>query len=410
MSSPADPGGDFLANMLSDLLRLMPGGAGLPWPFAYQIAASAAIGDAADPNPDPPERIRLEQLSGIAELHVADVTGMKLSPSGQSPELVATSRAEWARRTLDSWKPVLDRLAPIVASGPLPGTPGESPSDLTEDVDGPADELSRLMGRFAGAMMPMMMALQVGSAAGHLARRTIGQYEVPLAPIHGGEILVVSGNLAEAADSWSLPKDDLAVWLCIHEMVYHAVLSRPHVAGRLADLVVAHAEHVRPDPLALQALAEGGDVGDPAAMMAALSDPSAFTTETSSAALQLIRSELDALTATMSGYVEYVTASVANRIIGTHAPIGEAMRRRRLGRGQGEKAAEQLFGLRVDQDQVDRGGRFVEGVLERSGDAELARLWIDESSLPTPAEVDAPGLWLARLEIDDASLGGGSGK
>ena len=29
----------------------------------------------------------------------------------------------------------------------------------------------------------------------------------------------------------------------------------------------------------------------------------------------------------------------------------------------------------------------------------LARLWVDAASLPTPPEVDAPGLWLARLEI-----------
>jgi len=50
---------------------------------------------------------------------------------------------------------------------------------------------------------------------------------------------------------------------------------------------------------------------------------------------------------------------------------------------------------------VDRGVAFVEGVIEREGEAGLARLWTSARALPTPAEVDAPGLWLARLEVDD---------
>ena len=37
------------------------------------------------------------------------------------------------------------------------------------------------------------------------------------------------------------------------------------------------------------------------------------------------------------------------------------------------------------------------GVLERDGD--LGRLWQSADLLPTPAEVDAPGLWLARIDL-----------
>jgi uncharacterized protein (DUF2342 family) len=28
-------------------------------------------------------------------------------------------------------------------------------------------------------------------------------------------------------------------------------------------------------------------------------------------------------------------------------------------------------------------------------------LWASDATLPTPAEIDAPGLWLARIEIDE---------
>jgi uncharacterized protein (DUF2342 family) len=112
-----------------------------------------------------------------------------------------------------------------------------------------------------------------------------------------------------------------------------------------------------------------------------------------------VRAELAALTSAIAGYAEQVTAHVASRLIGAHAPIGEAMRRRRMGRGEGERVAESLFGLKLDQEEIDRGEAFVTGVLDRSGELDLARLWVDERHLPTPAEVDAPGLWLARINL-----------
>jgi uncharacterized protein (DUF2342 family) len=41
----------------------------------------------------------------------------------------------------------------------------------------------------------------------------------------------------------------------------------------------------------------------------------------------------------------------------------------------------------------------VAGVLDRSGELQLAKMWADAANLPTPSEVDAPGLWLARLDL-----------
>jgi uncharacterized protein (DUF2342 family) len=66
---------------------------------------------------------------------------------------------------------------------------------------------------------------------------------------------------------------------------------------------------------------------------------------------------------------------------------------------EADKLIEQLLGLRLGQQTFDRGSAFVAGVLERAGEPGLARLWHDERSLPTPAEVDAPGLWLERIDL-----------
>ena len=46
-----------------------------------------------------------------------------------------------------------------------------------------------------------------------------------------------------------------------------------------------------------------------------------------------------------------------------------------------------------------RGKAFVQGVVDRAGDGGLAPAARPRSdAIPTPNEVDAPGLWLARLE------------
>jgi len=78
----------------------------------------------------------------------------------------------------------------------------------------------------------------------------------------------------------------------------------------------------------------------------------------------------------------------------------EALRRRRVETGEAERFVEKILGLNLTQEQVDRGVSFIGGVVERAGSKGLDRLWGNESNLPTPSEVDAPGLWLARLDLE----------
>jgi len=275
---------------------------------------------------------------------------------------------------------------------------GAEPADSADAGDA---DLAEMIGRWTSAMAPAMAAMQVGSVVGHLARRSLGQYDLPLPRASSNEILVVLGNLGRVAEEWSLPADDLRLWLCAHEMAFHAVLTRPHVAKRLEDLVVAHVRLVRPDPRDFEGLLQGIDPGSIPGLSQIMGDSSLAGDGDygPSPELEKVRAQLSCLTAAIAGYAEYVTSVVASRLIGGHAPIGEAMRRRRVGRGEGERVAESLFGLHLDQEDVDRGAAFVAGVLGRSGELDLARLWVDEKHLPTPAELAAPGLWLARINL-----------
>ncbi|MFT5203212.1 MAG: hypothetical protein ACI9C1_002609, partial [Candidatus Aldehydirespiratoraceae bacterium] len=60
---------------------------------------------------------------------------------------------------------------------------------------------------------------------------------------------------------------------------------------------------------------------------------------------------------------------------------------------------ERILGLELDRRQYDRGTAFVGGIVERAGNDGLNRLFAEPGNLPTPNEIDAPGLWLARIDL-----------
>ena len=387
-------GGGFFPGLFSDLLRLLRTEGPLQWDLALQLAHSVAGEGGADRNVDPVERIRLEELVRLADLAVADVTGMVTSTSGRTIGVVALAPPAWARRSLERWRPLLERVATALAPSSPPAVAGPG-----EEAGG---DLAAMLGQWTTALAPAMTALQIGSVVGHLARRTLGQYDLPLPRPGDDELAVVPENARRFAEDWSLDPVEVTLWLSVRDVATHAVLSRPHVAARLERLLVEHAARFRPDPSALEERLgdlPGGGLGDLGELTRLLGDPTALTEVAETPELARIRRELEALGAVLGGYVEWVTDTAAARLVSSRATIREAMRRRRVERGAEERVTEALFGLRLDQDQLDRGEAFVRGVLERGGHDELARLWMAEASLPTPAEVDAPGLWIERVNL-----------
>ncbi len=398
-SDPAFGMGGFLPGMLGDLMKLLKTDAPLQWDLAVQLAVAVATDNAAEANVDPLARIRLEELVRLAELHVADVAAMTVTGGGGQLRVGALSRGEWARRSLESWRPLLHGIAEAM-SAPVPTDAGEAPAEVPATGDEGDEGLAALFSQWSAVLSPAILAMQIGSVVGHLARRTLGQYELPL-PRADDELLVVSANLDEFAADWSLPLDDLRLYLAIRDVSSHAVLRRDHVRRRLEELLVAHAACVRPDPRALEAHLGGSGGADLDELTRLLGDPSAFGQIAASADLARVRTQLDAFLATFAGYVDWVTDTVATRIIGARAAVREALLRRRSDPGDESRGAENLFGLRIDHDLAARGSAFVHGVLERGGETELAKLWVVAANLPTPAEVDAPGLWIERVNLPE---------
>jgi putative hydrolase len=108
---------------------------------------------------------------------------------------------------------------------------------------------------------------------------------------------------------------------------------------------------------------------------------------------------LEALVAVVVGYVDHVMDGIGANLLGDYHQLTEALRRRRVEAGEADRFVERLLGLELSQATYDRGRAFIDGVVERAGADGLARLWESERLVPTVAEVDAPGLWLARIDL-----------
>ena len=130
-------GGNFLEQILGDLLQLMggssPGGARVD--LARTLAQGVAAGGEPEGNVDPADRIRFEALAHIAELHVAELTGLPITPSGASLEIAAVGPGAWAWQTVEDWRFLLEAMAEPSAASDREGSgnaPGTSAPDVPE--------------------------------------------------------------------------------------------------------------------------------------------------------------------------------------------------------------------------------------------------------------------------------------
>jgi len=392
MSTSGPPEGENPFERLpifGDLARLFGEQGPVSWEVARQIASLLATEGQPEVNVEPLVRMRFEELARVADLQVAQATGLATSPSGGVLAVRCVGRAEWARQGLDAYRSLLERLATSL------GTPVDDP-DATGDQPDPATQLLGNLGQLLG---PVMLGMQSGFMLGHLAQRAFGQYDVPIPRPPASELLVVPANIDTFGTEWSLPEDDLRLWVLLREVLHHAVLGRPHVRERLQQLLSEYVSGFEVDPGALESSLGEVDLSDPSGLQAVLGNPETLLGAIQTDTQRDLLRRIEAVVVPLEGYVDHLMDSIGRRLITTYGMVTEAVRRRRVEASEGERFVERLFGIELGQAQYDRGSEFVRGVVERAGENALYRLWESDRHLPTPAEIDAPGLWLARIEL-----------
>lgn len=371
--------------MFADIARAMQSQGPLNWDAARQFAMLGANQGQPENNIEPVVRISFTALARIAAMHVNDATGGDTA----FPEPRIVTRGEWASQTLDAYRPLFNDLAISLGQAPQGGT-----------SSGPLDPLMQMFAGINKMIAPAMLGMSVGSMVGSLANRVFGTHDLPIPRDHQ-EVVLVAETIDRFAADWSLPVDEMRLWVLAHEMVGFRLFSMPHIRNPLADSVRAHVGAFRPDPhvIAEKLEALGGTSDDPmSAIRDAFSDPAVLLGAVSSPEQIALQPRLDAAVATVVGYTDWLVDAVAARVIGGNAlRIAEAVRRRRVDVAAEDVFVERLMGIRLGEDQILRGKSFIQGVVDRVGEVRLATLIETSGAMPTPSELEAPGLWIARV-------------
>ncbi|MEO1056858.1 MAG: zinc-dependent metalloprotease [Actinomycetota bacterium] len=390
---PDDGAQDPLAGLplFGDLSRALAGQGPLNWDAARQFALLSASGGGLMPgsptsgtsaNVDPAVRIAYADLARIARLHVADVMGLDVpdvEPQVATPE-------QWAQQTLEAYRPLFTELATSLGGN--------------DDASSTDDPMAQMMAGLSKMMAPAMMGMSVGSMVGALARRAFGVYDLPI-PRATPAITVVPPTIDAFASEWEIALDEMRLWVISHELAGLTLFSQPPVADHLRALVQRHVGAFSPDPSAVTDKLTSLDLdgGDPiAAMQQAFGDPEVLLGAVQSDEQLALQPQLDAAVATTIGVIDWVVDAVAVRVIGGNAlQIAEAVRRRRADTSPDDVFVERLLGIRLGAEQTARGKAFVQGVVDRAGETGLAPLFSEDGAVPTPNEIEAPGLWIARV-------------
>jgi putative hydrolase len=400
-----------MGSLFGDLSRML--GGGNQWDAAAQIAAGIANEGRSEHNVEPAERMAVEALARVAELQVAEFTG---EPWQQPLRIEPLNRSQWAKRFLDDQRGLIEGLAGSLSNGLAAQLRGLGDDDVDADFSlevpglgpvGPAmvRQLMQMMG-------PMMLGMMAGSTAGHLAARALGHYELPLPRSPERPLAMVLSNADAFAEEWTLPVDDIRLWVCLSDAAHHRVLCIPHVRARIEQLVGDYTRSFSEDPeeIEQQARELGLDelVGEQGTDLAGLQrlagDPDLLLGAMRSPHQRELMPQLEAVVAVIEGWVDHLLDEVGGQLLSEYQRVTEALRRRRVEAGPQTRFVEQLLGLEMSQSTFDRGARFVDGVVQRSDRGTLGMLWSSAQHLPTAAEIDAPGLWMARVGIEAVEL------
>lgn len=333
-----------------------------------------------------------------------------LRPSAELPALELVDRPGWIAANLQTMRPL---LAP-----------------LTEPMEA-------AKGPFAGPLRSasgLLMGAQVGALAGMLSQRVLGQYDLALLDASvSPRLLLLAPNLAHAARTLGVDRDELVLWVSIHEITHAVQFAgapwlREYLGGMLKELIDglqvtisggssedggAGGEDAAggngaadggrrlggwmgklpdvggwapnlPDPTQLRAMVERARRGE--LLRLTLGEDRWALVERMQAAMSLIE-----------GHAEHTMDAVGADVLPSLPRLRAAMNRRRESRGLPWRVLERLLGLELKLRQYELGRRFCDAVVDAGGPQALALAWSGPDALPSPAELELPALWIARV-------------
>lgn len=390
MSMPFDPFGmdpEVLkdAPLFRELQRVMAASGGpVNWELARQTAIATAAEAGADPEPSEEDHRILDEAVRVAELRVADFTGME-SPS-KPPVVQAVRRTAWVASEIDATSGLLEPSARRMGEALERSMRERMPEEL-----GAVAALLHQLG-------PLLQGSQIGQTFGYLARHVMGRYDIAVPHKDPAKLLFVVPNLAAFEKDWSLDPTELRTYVALHEVTHRLEFLRDWTAPHLAALIDDFLSTVTIDLSAIEERFSALDPSDPSSFQRALGgghDDAALFGAVLDDEQRLKLGRVQAFMAAAEGYADHVARAIGTEMLGTWSKISEALLRYRETE-TADPVFARLLGIDVRRDQYEAGRRFCNEAVALTDEPTLARMWDSAEAMPGLAELEEPRLWLAR--------------
>ncbi|MDA8196576.1 MAG: zinc-dependent metalloprotease [Actinomycetota bacterium] len=373
-----------LETVFKDLMNMLSGQRDVHKMVAIQMATSIAA--SADPdNVDPSLRIKVENMVDIAKNELLLNSPLGISKTLSASTIVAAngpSRVENMTARLNS---LTDLLV------------AQTEESLSNQSTNPPDLGGMPFGQLLALTGPMMVGANIGSAIGHLVSEIYGDSDI-LWPKYGNEIAIYPNRISKFASAWTINFDAFLMWTMINQLVSNTVVQIDHIATELANIARRHIESTSNTAEALSNQLGGMDLSDPSALEKLSQDPSALFSISKNDTQDRLVADSQPFLAVVVSLIDWFTLNSAKRLVGATDSINEARVRVRRDRAEGLILFESLFGIGVSPATYELGNHFIFGVIERDAESSLIKILEDPEYMPTSSEVEAPGLWLARIE------------
>ncbi len=357
------------------------------WRFARDVARQVAH-TGGDPTVTAAMAEKTRAVFSVADLWLD--SAINFDPAGGPVK--AAARVEWAESSLPALRSMAEPVGSSVADAlvstlaeQLEGAPEFGPMDVTSMMSN--------LGRLGFAM-------QVGQAAGTLAREAFGGTDIGI-PLHGQGRLLVPANIAEFADGLDAPEDEVWHFLAVRETAHARLYEHvPWLQAHLVGAVEQYARGIEIDLDQLESSVREIDPTDMDQLRTALSGDIFLGAPNESQQRALQR--LETMLALVEGWVEEVTAQAVAAHLPHAVPLREMIRRRRAAGGPAEDTFRTLVGLELRPRRVREAAALWAELTRSEGVGARDGLWSQLDLMPTGEDLDDPTAFAQRRKAGDS--------
>ena len=312
---------------------------------------------------------QLRDVTGVAETHVRDLTGL----GADLPLLPAE---------------VVDRRGWVVAAA-------EGLEALTEGALPTAASNRAIGGVLAGSA-----GVQAGMVLAYLGGRVLGQYD-PFGGSDDGRLLLVAPNIIAAQRALDVPGEDFRMWVCLHECTHRLQFTavpwlRGYFAGEVKkflsglDETATGALNRLPEMIRTIRRRPEDDTtssGGPIGLVEMLQSPQQ----------RAVFDRLIALSTLLEGHADHVMDAVGPSVVPSVATIRARFTARRRGGGLLDRILRTLLGVDAKVKQYAVGAAFTQHVVDAVGMDGFNAIWTSPDTLPLRSELGEPAAWVRRV-------------